>query len=170
MPRSRDDLAARLNVAIVHFMRALRQTGPRVLAAEHQSTLNLVVHRGPMPIGELARLENVTAPAMTKAIGKLEERGLVTRERASGDLRVVSVRATRAGRALILRGREQQVSRIRDALARLRPDARAQLPDLLQTLEAVVSELFTDQTQVRSAAKGRRDTTRRRSSTSNRGK
>jgi len=80
--------------------------GPRA------SALSVLVFAGPMPLGRLAELEQVTPPAITKTVSALEASGLVARERSAGDRRVVLVEATPAGRALLLRGRDARVRRV----------------------------------------------------------
>ena len=80
--------------------------GPRA------SALSVLVFAGPMALGRLAELEQVTPPAITKTVSLLEGSGLVARERSAQDRRVVLVRATPAGRALLLRGRDARVRRV----------------------------------------------------------
>lgn len=80
--------------------------GPRA------SVLSVLVFAGPMALGRLAELEQVTPPAITKTVAALEKAGLVVRERSAGDRRVVLVRATDDGRALLLRGRDARVRRV----------------------------------------------------------
>jgi DNA-binding MarR family transcriptional regulator len=77
--------------------------GPRA------SALSVLVFAGPMPIGRLAALERVTAPAITKVVGALESLGLAERVRSGSDRRVVLVRATAKGRAVLERGRAARV-------------------------------------------------------------
>jgi DNA-binding MarR family transcriptional regulator len=77
--------------------------GPRA------SALSVLVFAGPMPIGRLAALERVTAPAITKVVGALETLGLAERVRSEADRRVVVVRATAKGRAVLERGRAARV-------------------------------------------------------------
>jgi DNA-binding MarR family transcriptional regulator len=77
--------------------------GPRA------SALSVLVFAGPTPIGRLAALERVTAPAITKVVGALETLGLAERVRSDSDRRVVVVRATAKGRAVLERGRAARV-------------------------------------------------------------
>jgi DNA-binding MarR family transcriptional regulator len=77
--------------------------GPRA------SALSVLVFAGPMPIGRLAALERVSAPAITKLVGALETLGLAERVRSQTDRRVVLVRATARGRSVLERGRAARV-------------------------------------------------------------
>ncbi|CAN5340572.1 MarR family transcriptional regulator [soil metagenome] len=51
--------------------------------------------------GELARELNITSGATTRLIDTLEERGLMLRDRSAEDRRVVGLKVTDAGRAMI---------------------------------------------------------------------
>lgn len=136
------DLARRLNSVTVHVMRALRQeTDASGLAAEHRTALGAVVYDGPIRIGALARREGVSAPAMTKTVALLETKGLVVRRRDADDARVVHVRATRAGKDAIVRGRDERVARIARALARIERGDLQRIEGAIVGLERLVSEL-----------------------------
>jgi DNA-binding MarR family transcriptional regulator len=87
--------------------------GPRA------SALSVLVFAGAMPLGRLAELEQVSPPAITKTVTALETAGLAVRERSKDDRRVVLVRATDAGRALLLRGRDARVKRVTELLGDL---------------------------------------------------
>ena len=87
--------------------------GPRA------SALSVVVFAGPLPIGRLAALEQVSPPAITKTVTALESDALVERVRSGGDRRVVLVRATARGRALLERGRAGRVRAVAELLATL---------------------------------------------------
>jgi DNA-binding MarR family transcriptional regulator len=67
------------------------------------------VSEGPRRITELADLEGLAQPTMTILIKRLEQQGLVKRERRSEDGRVVLVDITQSGRAA-LNDYRQQVS------------------------------------------------------------
>jgi DNA-binding MarR family transcriptional regulator len=89
--------------------------GPRA------SALSVLVFGGPMPIGRLAALEQVSPPAITKTVTALEAAGLATRSLSTQDRRVVVVAATPAGRALLERGRAARVAAVAALLADLPP-------------------------------------------------
>ncbi len=143
MPGRGQSLAERLNSATVHLGRALKQgAGTKELSAELRSALASLVYGGPMAIGALAKLEGVSAPAMTKTVGLLQARGLVSKLRDKSDRRVVLVRATRGGIVSVLQRRHAQVERIRQALSSLELEA-AQIEDTIRLLERLVSYLET---------------------------
>ena len=94
---------------------------------------------GPRRITDLAQLEALAQPTVTLLVKRLEEQGLVRRERQSDDQRVVLVSLTDAGRSAL----EQLRTRVR-ALLRTYLDS---LPDeRLRALSAAtdaLSELAT---------------------------
>lgn len=94
-----------------------------------------------MSIGDLARREQVGAPAMTKTVGILERKRFVTRTRDETDARVVRVEATVAGRAAVIKTRAERVTRIANALAGLDPDDRERIEAAIVALERLILEL-----------------------------
>lgn len=63
--------------------------------------LEALYHLGPLPLGELADKLLVTGGNVTYVMDRLEEQGLVTRERSSADRRVVRAHLTDAGARLV---------------------------------------------------------------------
>src|SRR5437899_4781191 len=123
-------------------MRAVRRDAPTSgLAAEHRSALTAVVFGGRISIGELARSEQVGAPAMTKTVGVLEAEGLARRVPDMRDGRIVRVEATNDGKAFVLRGRDQRVARIGRALAALDKMDMTRLEAAIGALERLVADL-----------------------------
>jgi DNA-binding MarR family transcriptional regulator len=130
------ELAARLNTAIVHMHRHLRRLDSDLdLPPAQASALAVLVSAGPHTIGSLASIELVASPTMTRIVAALEARGLITRSRMPDDLRVVTVEATAAGRALMSRALSNRLEHLAGSLAALSPDQ-------LATIETAI-ELFT---------------------------
>jgi len=73
-----------------------RKPSPQQVALLH--ALDLVE---PRTVGELARRTGVRAAATSQMLDRLERRGLVQRQRAARDARVVQVRLTEAGGRLM---------------------------------------------------------------------
>jgi DNA-binding MarR family transcriptional regulator len=116
------ELAARLNTTIVHMHRHLRRLDSDLdLPSAQASALAVLVSAGPHTIGALASIELVASPTMTRIVTALEARGLITRTRTSNDLRVVSVEATAAGKALISRALSNRLEQLAAGLAGLTP-------------------------------------------------
>ena len=107
--------------------------GPRA------SALSVLVFGGPLPLTKLARIEQVSPPAMTKTVGALEAAGLATRTRSDVDRRVVLVAATDAGRAVLARGRAARLKVINGLLAGLSERDRRTLHHAAAIIERMLS-------------------------------
>jgi DNA-binding MarR family transcriptional regulator len=74
-----------------------------------------------MRLSQLARLEQVKPPTMTKVVAGLEARGLVTRHTDAKDARAVRVEPTSRGKNLLHQGRRRRVIRLATAFQSLKP-------------------------------------------------
>ncbi|WP_243077148.1 MarR family winged helix-turn-helix transcriptional regulator [Microbacterium sp. SS28] len=61
-------------------------------------TLTILRDRGPLRVGDLARLSRVTQPGMTRLVGQMDDLGLVERSTDAVDSRVTIVAVTQLGR------------------------------------------------------------------------
>jgi DNA-binding MarR family transcriptional regulator len=96
---------------------------------------------GPRRITELAELEGLAQPTITILIKQLEEKGLVTRTRQSGDGRVVLVNVTESGNVALeeYRGRLRTV--LGGYLAEISDEQVEALATATETLEQLVDVL-----------------------------
>jgi DNA-binding MarR family transcriptional regulator len=100
-PRTADDLAKTLREAIQRLNRRIRQARPiGDLTFGQLSALTSILLAGALTPRELADIERVQPPTMTKIVGKLEERGLVVRTPHPTDGRQVILAPTDEGRAI----------------------------------------------------------------------
>ena len=130
----------RLRVALTRLARRLRQTAGPGITPSQLSVLFTVDRSGPLTPGELADLEEVQPPTVSRIIGGLEGEGLVTRTAAQGDRRTAVVAITPLGRKTL-----QDIQLRRDAwLARrtdsLQPEDSATLAAALPVLERLLGE------------------------------
>ncbi len=135
-----NDTAARLRVAVARLHRRLRAdaTGdlpPLPLAA----LLNIEQHE-PLRLSELARLEGVSAPTMSRALVALDERGVIHRSVDPNDARSTLVHVTPAGHALLAQVRAKYTESLSLRMERLDAHQRAALIAALPALEALVDE------------------------------
>jgi DNA-binding MarR family transcriptional regulator len=63
--------------------------------------LIMLIERGPMTVSELAALLSISAPSASSILDRMEENGLVKRERDEVDRRVVHVDVTTHGRGVV---------------------------------------------------------------------
>jgi DNA-binding MarR family transcriptional regulator len=132
-------VADRLHSAAIHLLRRLRVADEALgISAPRLSALSVLVFAGPMRIGELARIEQVEPPTMTRLVDGLVRDGLASREPDPDDARAVRVRATPTGTRTLHRGRAQRVAALRDRLTSLSPAELRALGDGVDVLERVV--------------------------------
>ena len=81
---------------------------------------------------ELMRTALVTSGAITQRLDRLEQRGLITRERSEADGRAVVVTLTQAGRDALDAALPDHLSTERRLLESLSEEDRARLADLLR--------------------------------------
>jgi DNA-binding MarR family transcriptional regulator len=127
-PRTADDLAKTLREAIQRLNRRVRQARPvGDLTFGQLSALTSILLAGALTPRELADLERVQPPTMTKIVGKLEERGLVIRSPHPTDGRQVILAPTEEGRAIYAQFELQRNAWLSAHLEQLGPEDRAVL-------------------------------------------
>jgi len=114
------ETANALHSAALRLLRQVRTADSQLnLDGPRASALSVLVFGGPLPIGRLAAIEQVSAPAITKTVSALESDGLAERVRFGTDRRIVLVRTTARGRALLERGRAARVRLVAELFAGL---------------------------------------------------
>jgi DNA-binding MarR family transcriptional regulator len=132
-------VAQLVHASALRLLRLLRQedaatgVGPARLSA-----LSVLVFGGPRTLGELAAVEGVRAPTMSRIVGALVDGGLVRRRRPPGDRRTVMVAATAAGRKLMLAGRDRRVARLVQLLKETSTSQLATLAEASSLLAGVL--------------------------------
>jgi DNA-binding MarR family transcriptional regulator len=130
------EVADRLHSAAIHLLRRVRRVDEATgLTAARLSALSVLVFGGPTTIGDLARMEQVSAPTISRLVAGLERDGLVLRESDDRDARVVRLRATDRGHVILARGREQRVAELVRVLDRLSASDLATLASAASVIE-----------------------------------
>ncbi|TYC23234.1 MarR family transcriptional regulator [Micromonospora sp. MP36] len=129
-------LAPQLRDAITRLNRRVRQARPvGDLTLSQISALTSLNLAGALTPRELADIERVQPPTMTKTIAKLEERGLVQRTPHPTDGRQVILAATEGGRAVLEQFERARNEWLANRLAELTEEERDTLrraADILQ--------------------------------------
>jgi DNA-binding MarR family transcriptional regulator len=119
------DLTHRVSAAMSRY------AGPELLALDltmgQFKALAMVTNGAPQAVGELGRRLGISEPAASLLVDKLEELGLVARERDRGDRRRTLVSATAAAEDLVTRLREGRQEYALSWLGRLSDDELAGL-------------------------------------------
>lgn len=116
-------VADALHSAAIHLLRGVRKEDERTgIGPARLSALSVLVFAGPMRLSDLARIEQVKPPTMTKVVAGLEARGLVKRQADTKDGRAVRLEPTARGRKLLHDGRRRRVARLTTVFQSLDPD------------------------------------------------
>jgi DNA-binding MarR family transcriptional regulator len=105
-----DAVADKLHSASIHLLRSVAREVPTSgLGPARLSALSVIVFRGPLTLGELAEVEQVKPPTMTKIVHALHAAGLIRKETLPGDRRSVRVSATADGKRLLKGARRRRL-------------------------------------------------------------
>jgi DNA-binding MarR family transcriptional regulator len=138
VPVTAVQLAPMVRDAITRLNRRVRQTRPvGDLTATQLNALTSLELAGALSPRELAEVERVQPPTMTKIIAKLEDRGLVQRSPHPTDRRQVILAATEAGREVLARFERARDEWLASRLDELRPEER----DTLQRAAEILRKL-----------------------------
>lgn len=113
------ELAGEIKLLVGRLARRLRQEGTAGLTPSQLSILASVDRLGPLQLGDLARVESVAPPTLTRFIARLEDEGLVRRHPDPDDGRAVLVQVTAAGRRALRELRRARVAFLAQRLATL---------------------------------------------------
>ena len=113
----RFEVADRLHSAAIHLLRHARKQD--VLSREgpaRLSALSVLVFVGPMTLGQLARLEQIKAPTMSRIVAGLKRSGLARIETDAKDARRIRVTVTPKGERLLQQARQRRIQIVAETL------------------------------------------------------
>jgi DNA-binding MarR family transcriptional regulator len=131
-------LGSQLRLTIARLSRRIRQeptSAGETLTASSMAALASIERLGPITLGELATVERVQPPSMTRMVARIEEFGYATRVTDTGDRRVARVEITERGRKVLARSRTRKDAFLAKRVARLTDTERAVLVAALPILE-----------------------------------
>ncbi len=117
------EVANRLRPVLLHLSRHLRrEVGSLGVTAGQVSLLAAIQAQPGVGVGELAAREAMSAPAVCGHLDRLEDAGLVARERATdGDRRRVGLTVTGAGVEILHEARSRRTAWLADRLRTVPP-------------------------------------------------
>ena len=137
---SSEEVAGRLRIAVNRLQRRLRQQSLGGLSPAQASALGTVHRQGTPTLGELAALEQVQPPTMTRIVANLADAGMLTREADANDRRSVRVRLTPAGERALERMRTLKNAFLLRRLSELDPEEQRHAAELVLLLEHLLEE------------------------------
>jgi DNA-binding MarR family transcriptional regulator len=140
-PRTDAGLASQLRLSVMRLRRRLanERHPDNELSLGAMAVLGSLYVRGELTIGELASLERVQPPSMTRTVTCLESDGRVQRRPHETDGRQVVVVLTESGREIVQADRRRRDAWLSRRLAELTPHERAVLREAAPILERLSS-------------------------------
>lgn len=135
-----EEVAGRLRIAVNRLQRRLRQESLGGLSPAQASALGSVRRHGNPTLGELAAVEQVQPPTMTRIVAGLSEAGMVTRIADANDRRSARVRITRAGERALEEVRTRKNAFLLRRLGQLGEDEQRHAAELVALLEHLLGE------------------------------
>jgi DNA-binding MarR family transcriptional regulator len=130
-------------LAVARLHRRVRHEGEvagEELTASSMAALVTIERNGPITLGDLAAVEHVQPPSMTRIVARLEELGYATRVVDPTDRRVARAAITPAGRRFLARGRTRRDAFLTRSVERLSPQDQALLERALPVLERLLED------------------------------
>ncbi len=143
IPKGLDDslenqLANRLHSLSIHLLRDARKNDVETgLTPQRLSLLSILVYVGDKTINQLAKMEQVSAPAITRNIKSLEKMAYITKTRKKQDKRIVLVSATQKSRETLEKARKARIERIADIIRQLEPSKQQELLELVDLISII---------------------------------
>lgn len=136
----RGETTSRLRMVVARLSRRLRQEANEGATPSQLAALATTERYGPITLGELAGIERVRPPTMTRIVAGLEEAALVRREIDQADRRVARVTITPEGQRLLARSRTLKDAYLASLLDHLDPEDLAVVERAVPILERLVEE------------------------------
>lgn len=124
-----------MNRASATVAKALRvQVEAHGLSFTEFGVLEVLLHKGALPISAIGGNILLTSGSMTYVIDKLEKRGWISRRACGEDRRITYVDLTQEGRNIIVPVFEEHAAFLRDLMTGLEPEEQEKTTDLLRRL------------------------------------
>jgi len=138
-PQQLARLASDLRLACMRISRRVRFESSHDVAP-HQFSVLCRLEDAPRTPGELAEIERVAKPSMTRTVGALVERGLVSRQDDPTDGRQVILSLTAEGRRTMTGIRRKRDAWMASRVSHLSPQEQEVLARATEILTRVASE------------------------------
>jgi len=135
------EIANRLRPVLLKLNRELRQEIHSLGVTGGQVSLLIQIKYHPgIGIRELAALERISVPGMSKFVTRLEEAGLVERAPVEGDQRRVGLTLTAAGQKVLRSVKSKRTAWLADRLRQLDPDELEAIDAAIEPLAHLLEE------------------------------
>lgn len=133
--------AEQLHKAAIRILRTVRTTDHLLgIGPAQASALSVLVFAGAKSLKELAAIEQVRPPTMSRIVAALQEAGLVSRKISGEDARAIQLAATAKGRRLMLVGRQRRTDLLAAMLTRTPASELAALQAAAERIQQLLSQ------------------------------
>ncbi|HVA74108.1 MAG TPA: MarR family transcriptional regulator [Acidimicrobiales bacterium] len=132
-------LGSQLRLAVLRLSRRLRQEAVGDITPSQLSALTAVERHGEVTLGELAAIERIAPPSMTRIAARLEENGFVERHVDPTDRRVARLAASPSGRQLLETIRNRRDAYLTSKLQNFTSEERGILERAVPLLERLAA-------------------------------
>jgi DNA-binding MarR family transcriptional regulator len=138
----RTDIGSALRLSVMRLSRRLRQesTGSGEITPSQMSALMVLSQSGELTLGELAAIERIAPPSMTRIAARLEANGYLERRSDSSDRRVARVAISPDGIELLRQTRARGDAFVTSRLDRLTEEEREILARAVPLLQRLASD------------------------------
>lgn len=133
-------MASRLRLAVTRTARRMRQESDPSLSPTQTAALATIERRGPLTPSELASIERVQRPTISRVAARLVEAGLIERLPDELDRRGARLRVTDEGRRRLHEVRSRKTAYLAQRIERLGPEERDLLMRASDLLERLLEE------------------------------
>lgn len=130
----------RLAQTIARLNRRLRQERQSDLSAGQLSVMGSILRLEKPTPSQLAAIEKISGPAMTRTLNCLEEAGYVSRTPHPDDGRQVQIEVSESGHDALVHERQRSDAWLDERLKCLDVDERAQLRGAIKILERLIED------------------------------
>lgn len=138
-PSAVSSLAGELRLACMRISRRVRYESTDVIAP-HQFSVMCRLEDAPCTPGELAEIERISAPSMTRTVNRLVEVGYVERAPDPTDRRQINLTLTAEARQVLKDTRRKRDAWMSVRVGRLTPEEQA----LLQRAAAILTRVAAE--------------------------
>jgi DNA-binding MarR family transcriptional regulator len=134
-------VANRLRPVLLKLNRHLRREIHSLGVTGGQASLLFTIQRRPgIGVNELAELERMSPPGMSKYVGRLEEAGLVVREPSDRDRRRIGLRVSPEGERVLRSVKSRRTAWLASRLRGLSDDQLAAVDAAIEPLQELIDE------------------------------
>jgi DNA-binding MarR family transcriptional regulator len=134
-------VASDLRPIVLRLARGLRKETEQVGITARQATLLWLIKRSPgLSLAELAAEEDISPPALSGHVDRLEAAGLVERARSETDRRRVGLRLTDTGEQLLRRVRARRTTWLAARTRSLEPEELEAIEAALPALRSLLGD------------------------------